>query len=67
MIKTKISVIGLGFVGLPLYLSLLEKKFKVIGIEKKSKIFRDKIKEIKDIKKPYFGNIKLDRLIKKKH
>ena len=65
MIKTKISVIGLGFVGLPLYLSLLEKKFKVIGIEKKSKIFKDKFKEIKDIKKPYFGNIKLDRLIKK--
>ena len=65
MVNTKISIIGLGFVGLPLYLSLLDKKFKVIGIEKNSKFSRDKIKEIKDKKIAYFGNVKLDNLIKK--
>ena len=49
----EISVIGLGFVGLPLLISISEKKKflkKIIGIEINNKIGEKKIKDIKDSK-----------------
>jgi nucleotide sugar dehydrogenase len=61
----KISVIGLGFVGFPLYISILNTKSKissVIGLEDNSKKGKIKIKKILQTKKNYFNNKQLDYL-----
>ncbi len=64
----KISVIGLGFVGFPLYLTLLNIKdniSEVIGIEDNSASGKLKIKKILFTKKRYFNNKELDNLFSK--
>lgn len=63
----KISVIGLGYVGLPLYINLLGNKKikKVIGVEKNSKSGVDKIKEILEVKQNYFENARLNKILKR--
>ena len=64
----KISVVGLGFVGFPLYLTLLNNKnsiLKVIGIEDNSVFGKSKIKRILQTKKNYFNNKELDNLFNK--
>ena len=50
--KNKICIIGLGYVGFPLFLELKKKKFKVIGYdnnEKKIKKFKKKFSSPKKI------------------
>jgi len=64
----KISVIGLGFVGFPLFLTLLKKKkliSKVVGIEDDSIFGKNKIKKIFKTDKKYFNNKELDYLFTK--
>jgi len=64
----KISIIGLGFVGLPLYISILDKsKFfsSVIGLEEDSNNGIVKVKKILKTKKNYFNNRQLDLLFNK--
>ena len=39
--KYSICVIGLGYVGLPLFFSFNEKKFKVIGFDHNKKLIND--------------------------
>ena len=61
----KISVIGLGFVGFPLYLTLLNSKnstLKTTGIEDDSIFGKNKVKKILQTKKNYFNNKELDDL-----
>ena len=61
----KISVIGLGFVGFPLYLTLLNSKnsaLKATGIEDNSIFGKNKVKKIFQTKKNYFNNKELDNL-----
>ena len=61
----KISVIGLGYVGLPLYINLLGNKKikKLIGVEQNSKSGIDKIKEILDVNQNYFENDQLNKIL----
>ncbi len=64
----KISVIGLGYVGFPLFLTLLKNKklnLKVVGIEDNSAFGKRKIKEIFQTDKEYFNNKDLDYLFSK--
>ena len=39
--KYSICIIGLGYVGLPLFFSFNEKKFKVIGFDHNKKLIND--------------------------
>ena len=39
--KKKITVIGLGYVGFPSYLLMLEKNFNVFGYDKNKKLLND--------------------------
>ena len=58
----KISVIGLGYVGFPLFLTLLKNKklnLKVVGIEDNSVFGKRKIKEIFQTDKEYFISINI--------
>ncbi len=61
----KISVIGLGYVGLPLYLNILDKKKikKVIGVEQNSKFGINRIKEISKINRNYFENVQFNKIL----
>jgi len=64
----KISVIGLGFVGFPLYISILnisQRISSVVGLEEDSNNGRIKIKKILQTKKNYFNNKELDFLFNK--
>ena len=60
--KTKIAVIGLGYVGLPLSILFVKKGFKVFGFD----IDRVKIKKIK-AKKSYVEKISIFLKIKKNY
>ena len=64
----KISVVGLGFVGFPLFLTLLKNKeliSKVVGIEDNNVFGKRKINEIFETEKEYFNNKELDYLFSK--
>lgn len=41
MMKKNIAIIGLGYVGLPLLLSINAKKFKVVGFDHNKKLIND--------------------------
>ena len=51
--KNKIAIVGLGYVGLPLYLSF-SKKFKVVGYDKK-------VIELKNLKSILIAIMNLQR------
>ena len=61
----KISVVGLGFVGFPLYLTILNSRvnnLSVIGVENDNQKGRRKIKKILDSNNKYFNNKELDKI-----
>ena len=60
--KKKITVFGMGYVGLTLALTLAKKKFKVIGIEKNEAI----LKKLQS-SKPHFYENGLTKLLKIYH
>ncbi len=60
--KKKITVFGMGYVGLTLALTLAKKKFKVLGIEKNEKI----LKQLQS-SKPHFYENGLTKLLKINH
>ena len=57
----------MGYVGLPLYLNILNKKNikKVVGVEQKSVYGINKIKEISKVKKNYFKDPQLNKILNK--
>ncbi len=61
----KVSVVGLGYVGFPFLVTILDRKknkTEILGIEENSKIGEQKIKKIQSTKRNYFKNKKLDSL-----
>ena len=67
MTYKKISIIGLGFIGLPLFVYLNSKlKNQVIGIDKKSLLTENKFSKLRKGTNPIKSNDKnFDKLVKK--
>lgn len=66
--KKKISIVGLGFVGLPLYVKLVDRfNSRIIyGIDKASKLTRQKFKQLQSGINPIKSNDKFfDKIVKK--
>jgi UDP-N-acetyl-D-glucosamine dehydrogenase len=64
----KVSIVGLGFIGLPLYAKLVHRfnSCNVFGIDKQSKLIKEKFKQLQSGINPIKSNDRLfDKIIKK--